>query len=141
MDNCRAKIMQINQFSSCVCLILNFFNFAKNEHNNKDSIEPINELIKTLKNFEIKVFTRFDLKNLKEIEGAINRVIDKEIWNDSFIVYINSTAEGHGFITSNCDVVEYHDIYSYISNHPKLTDKFKLIFFDCVGPRNNFAKI
>ena len=133
--------MQIKEFSFCVCLILNFINFTKNEHNNNDSLNPINELIKTLEKFKIKVYTKFDLKNMKRIEEEVNRVIEKEKWNDSFMIYINSPAESNGFITSDCHVVEYYKIISYISNHPKLTNKLKFVFFDCVGPRNIFVKI
>lgn len=138
MENDKAKIMQIKEFSFCVCLILDFFN---KQNNNGDSLQSIDNLRKTLeKRFNMKVVMNFNLNNFKEIVDEINRVIEVEKWNDSFMLYINSPAKSNGFITSECHVVEYHKIYSYISTHSELANKLKLIFFNCVGPGNMIVK-
>ena len=123
------------------CVIINMVNFYGNKQlersNSIDNVKLIEKTFKCL-NFKVKIFN--DLNDV-EVKLTLNHLISSDECDshDCFVLYIDSHGRKHGFLTSNNEIIEYHEIFNIFSNTncKKFVGKPKIILIDCCRGKFN----
>lgn len=137
-------VYKMSSIPTGFCVIINIINFNGREHLKRDGSEESVRLIKEA--FEYNLFNALlycdltDDQILNEINELVKCEQCKE--HDAFVLYIHTHGVQDTILCSNNRTLHFHEILNLFrdENCEYLTNKPKLIFFDCCREGNSVNK-